>query len=87
MLYAGHQQSIFVRLSFVASFGLLIPFTLHLRIIIFIINFIVKDSPWFKGFGLLEWFIWRSVYLISLGSLRNRAQVPAEWLRTTFILI
>lgn len=66
LLYAGSQQSVVV----LSQHSL----CLHLS------N--SQDTPWFGGFGFLEWIIWRSVYLISLGSVRNRFQVPAEWLST-----
>jgi len=42
----------------------------------------VYDSPWYHGYGILSWLMWRSVYLTTLGSYRNKFQVPAEWLRT-----
>lgn len=32
--------------------------------------------------GAASWFFWRSAYLSSLGSWRNRLQVPFDWLRT-----
>ena len=32
--------------------------------------------------GWASWFFWRSAYLSSLGSWRNRLQVPMDWLRT-----
>jgi NADH:ubiquinone reductase (non-electrogenic) len=31
--------------------------------------------------GWLSWFVWRSAYLTSLGSWRNRIQVPLDWIR------
>lgn len=42
----------------------------------------VLDSKYFKGFGFISWILWRSVYLTRLGSLKNKFQVPTEWLRT-----
>eukprot|EP01127_Copromyxa_protea_P020125 TRINITY_DN6670_c0_g1_i1.p1 TRINITY_DN6670_c0_g1~~TRINITY_DN6670_c0_g1_i1.p1 ORF type:complete len:182 (-),score=30.86 TRINITY_DN6670_c0_g1_i1:57-602(-) len=42
----------------------------------------VVDTPFLSGYGFVEWIMWRSVYLTSLGSLLNKFQVPAEWLRT-----
>mgnify|MGYP000220803446 CR=1 FL=1 len=32
--------------------------------------------------GTLSWLFWRSAYLSSLGSWRNRLQVPMDWART-----
>lgn len=32
--------------------------------------------------GMAAWIVWRSAYLTKLGAWRNRAQVPADWLRT-----
>jgi len=32
--------------------------------------------------GWAAWVVWRSAYLTKLGAWRNRAQVPADWLRT-----
>ena len=32
--------------------------------------------------GFKSWLFWRSAYLTSLGSWRNRTQVPYDWLRT-----
>jgi len=40
------------------------------------------DSKWFKSTGLVSWFLWRSVYLTRLELVKNKFQVPFEWLRT-----
>jgi len=40
------------------------------------------DSKWFKGTGIVSWFLWRSVYLTRLELVKNKFQVPFEWLRT-----
>lgn len=42
----------------------------------------VFDSPLFGGHGFISWVLWRSVYLTNLMSVKNRMQVPMEWLRT-----
>jgi len=42
----------------------------------------IMDSKWFKGTGLISWFLWRSVYLTRLELVKNKFQVPFEWLRT-----
>jgi NADH:ubiquinone reductase (non-electrogenic) len=42
----------------------------------------LMDTKMISGTGFIEWFAWRSVYLTRLGSLRNKFQVPYNWLRT-----
>eukprot|EP01123_Difflugia_compressa_P009377 TRINITY_DN3093_c0_g1_i2.p1 TRINITY_DN3093_c0_g1~~TRINITY_DN3093_c0_g1_i2.p1 ORF type:complete len:121 (+),score=25.92 TRINITY_DN3093_c0_g1_i2:241-603(+) len=42
----------------------------------------IMDSKWYKGTGLLSWILWRSVYLTRLEFIKNKFQVPFEWLRT-----
>jgi len=42
----------------------------------------IMESKWFKGTGLVSWFLWRSVYLTRLELVKNKFQVPFEWLRT-----
>jgi len=39
------------------------------------------DSPAIKGSGFIAWLTWRTAYLTKLGSLKNRLQVPFDWLR------
>lgn len=34
--------------------------------------------------GLAAWIVWRSAYLTSLGSWRNRMQVPFDWMKAFF---
>ena len=40
------------------------------------------QTSWTQGAGHFEWFVWRSVYMTSLGSLKNKLQVPVNWMRT-----
>jgi len=42
----------------------------------------IMDSKFFKGTGIISWFLWRSVYLTRLELAKNKFQVPFEWLRT-----
>jgi len=35
-----------------------------------------------KIHGFASWFIWRSAYLTRIGSIKNKLQVPVNWLRT-----
>eukprot|EP01124_Arcella_intermedia_P012720 TRINITY_DN19073_c0_g1_i3.p1 TRINITY_DN19073_c0_g1~~TRINITY_DN19073_c0_g1_i3.p1 ORF type:complete len:491 (-),score=97.07 TRINITY_DN19073_c0_g1_i3:10-1482(-) len=42
----------------------------------------IMDSKYFKGTGLLSWILWRSVYLTRLELVKNKCQVPFEWVRT-----
>jgi len=42
----------------------------------------IMDSNYFKGTGLISWVLWRSVYFTRLELVKNKFQVPFEWLRT-----
>lgn len=60
------------------------PFKYHfLGLMTYVGNFnSLIDTPQFKASGFWTWIAWRSAYLTRLGTVKNKLQVPFDWMRT-----
>jgi NADH dehydrogenase len=47
-------------------------------------NFAVLEHDWLRTSGLLTWFVWAFVHILSLPQLQNRLRVQRQWLWSYF---